>query len=203
MRRTEYQSDDKAQWRQIVTEAAVGYLGMITPDGWPRVVPMNFAAAVDRTIYFHGAAEGEKFTVLQESPKVTFSIDLAYSVIPSYWISKKNAGGATMYYKSALVKGRCVIVEDIDEKVAALKLLMEKYQNDGGYQDITADSKTYRGLLKATAIFRIDPEDIDIKINFRQKKSLDFHRKIIKNLTDRGTPLDLKTAEEIKKLIKI
>ena len=78
---------------------------------------------------------------------------------------------------------------------------MEKYQNDGGYQDITADSKTYRGLLKATAIFRIDPEDIDIKINFRQKKSLDFHRKIIKNLTDRGTPLDLKTAAEIKKLM--
>ena len=202
MRRTEYQIDDLNQWEQIVRTAPVGYLGMITPDGWPRVVPMNFVVD-DRTIYFHGAADGEKFEVLKKSPRVTFSIDLAYSVIPSYWISKKNAGGATMYYKSALVKGRCIVVEDINEKVTVLKLLMEKYQNEGGYQELTADSKTYRGLLKATAIFRIDPENIDIKINFRQKKSLDFHRKIIENLTDRGTPLDLKTADEIKKLIEL
>jgi nitroimidazol reductase NimA-like FMN-containing flavoprotein (pyridoxamine 5'-phosphate oxidase superfamily) len=177
MRRSEYKSDDPAEYRFITETAEVGHLGFITPDGYPRVVPLNFVAD-SRVIYFHGATGGEKYEVLKANPKVTFNIDIPYSILPSYWTSKENAGTKTCLFKSVLIRGRCKVVDEDVECIKALNLLMERYQPEGRYKPISADEPIYANLLKTTAVFRIDAEQTDIKIKFPKNKP-DEHKKML------------------------
>jgi nitroimidazol reductase NimA-like FMN-containing flavoprotein (pyridoxamine 5'-phosphate oxidase superfamily) len=201
MRKPEDYSHDPGEFESIAGAALVGYLGILTPDGYPRVVPLNFVND-GQVIYFHGAGGGEKFNVLKDSPRITFSIDIPYSVIPSYWISKTSAGGATMFFKSALVKGRCRIVEGLEEKIHALELLMKKYQPEGNYKPIRADDPAYQSLLDKTIVFRIDADRFDIKTKFHQKKSAEHKRKLIRLLEERNQGPDLATAALLKELIE-
>lgn len=201
MRRKEFDIDDPAAFNFISGQAEVGYLGVITTDGYPRVIPVNFASE-GRIIYFHGASAGEKFDLLQKSPKVTFSIDITYSFIPSHWFSKENGCNATMFYKSALVKGVGRVVSGEAEKIAGLNLLMEKYQPEGGYLPMDESLDIYRKVIKATALYKIEPDEISVKINFRRKSSKEYNLNLIDKLRERGTPVDLKTAAEIEKLIE-
>lgn len=192
MRRKKLESKDMAVFDQIVSEAEVGYLGIITKDGYPRVVPVNFVS-IERVIYFHGAVEGEKFDILKGSPKITFSVDIPLSIIPSYWLSDKNAGGATHLFKSILVKGRCGIVNDQNARCIALQKLMEKYQPEGNFLPITPGEKEYEKILAITGVFRIDAEDVTIKVKIPTDKP-----SLVEHLRKRGTPIDLKTADEIE-----
>jgi hypothetical protein len=200
MRRSEYESHDPADFAHVTATATVGYLGLVTADGYPRVVPLNFVAVADR-IYFHGAVKGEKYDVLKTGPKVTFSATLPYSYIPSYWISPKNACGGTMLYKSVLIKGQATLVDDSREKVMALRRLTEKYQPEGGHEPISPKRDAYKSVLKRTAVFRIDPDQIDVRVNVRQNKSVRYRRRLIARLEERGEQLDLATAEVLKNML--
>ncbi len=186
-----------AVFDQIVSEAEVGYLGIMTEDGYPRVVPVNFVS-IDRVIYFHGAVEGEKYDLLKQSPKVTFSVDIPLSIIPSYWLSDKNAGGATHLFKSILIKGRGRIVNDDNARCFALQKLMEKYQPEGKFLPITSDEKEYDKVLSITAVFRIDADEVTIKVKLPIDKPEKFKHALIENLRQRGTVIDLKTADDIE-----
>jgi len=191
--------DENSELAFLAEKAPVGYLGIITPDGYPRVVPFNFSV-LGRLVYLHGAAHGETFEYMSRGEKVTFSIDLAYSCLPSFWTSKISACASSVLYRSALVKGRGSIVTEVAEKIKGLTLLMEKYQPEGGYQAIDPESRTYRNILKATAVYCIQPDIITFRINMRQKKSRPYNLALIKKLEERGQPIDLETAREIKKL---
>lgn len=185
----------------ISEKALVGQLGLLTQDGYPRVIPVNFIADGD-IIYFHGAVHGEKFGLLSDGPPVTFSMYIPYSVIPSYWIAGDNAGGATMYFKSVLIKGRCLIADSAVEKVHALQLLMDKYQPEGGYLPITLENPDYRSLLEKTAVFRIEPDQIHLKVKFHQKKSREFKLAVIRHLEKRRRGPDLATAEVLRSMLE-
>jgi nitroimidazol reductase NimA-like FMN-containing flavoprotein (pyridoxamine 5'-phosphate oxidase superfamily) len=193
-------SADSHEFEVVAGKALVGHLGINTPDGYPRVVPLNFVAD-GQIIYFHGAHHGEMCEVLKTEPKVTFSIDRPYSVIPSYWISKISAAASTMFYKSILVKGRAVVVDDIDEKIRALSLLTKKYQPEGGYRPIKEDEPAYNPILKNTMVYRIDTDRIDIRINFHQKKNSAHKKKLIHFLEERGQGPDIETAAILKEML--
>jgi uncharacterized protein len=198
MRRSEYDSHDPEEFAIIVSTAEVGHLGLVTPDGYPRVVPINFVAD-GTTIYLHGASAGEKYGVLQATPKVTFSVEIPYSIIPSYWISPDYVGGATHYFKSILIRGTGRIIDDLTEKARALQLLMEKYQPEGQFPPVSTDNPLYGEILKKTAVFRIDPVHIDMKIKFPFNKPDSFIRSLIDKLTARSSGPDLATAEVLRK----
>jgi len=186
-----------ATFLQIAAEASVGHLGIITPDGYPRVVPVNFVA-VGETIYFHGAIRGEKFLAFHDRPKVTLSIDIPYALVPSYWRSEKYACPATQYFKSALVKGRGVIVEDADEKARALQALMEKHQPEGGYETIDPAVPHYAKALEHVGVYRVRCDSWSGKIKFGQDEPEKLQRTFIEKLRERGGPMDEATALEIE-----
>ena len=192
-------TDKKYGLSTIAAEIDVGYLGISTPDGYPRVVPVNFAT-IENTIYFHGATSGEKFEAFRNGRKVTFCIAVPYSMIPSYWRSERFGCPATQYFKSALVKGRGAVVDDPQEKARALQALMDKHQPEGGFAPFDYADKLYRAAIDEVAIFRIDPDQVDIKIKFGQNLTEPTRRKIIQKLHERGRALDLRTAEEMVKV---
>jgi nitroimidazol reductase NimA-like FMN-containing flavoprotein (pyridoxamine 5'-phosphate oxidase superfamily) len=201
MRYSEYEKFDPGDFESISGSAPVGNLGIITADGYPRVVPVNFVA-VEKKIYFHGAAHGEKYELLKDSPPVTFSIYIPYSIIPSYWIHKDNAGGATMFFKSLLYKGRCRIVDGLNEKTDMLQRLMEKYQPEGGFLPVTSEEPQYRELLGRTMVFRIDADRIHLRVKFHQKKDNAYKMKLIRHLEQRRQGPDLATAEVLRGMLE-
>ncbi len=191
---------DFAVFEQVTREVDIGELGMLTADAYPRVVPVNFVA-VGPVIYFHGATRGQKFETFVNSDKVTFSVRLTYSMMPSYWRTEKSACSATQFFKSVLVKGRGRIVADSEEKATALQALMEKCQPEGGFEPITVTDELYRRAIDGVAIFRIDPASITVRSKLGQNLSVAIGEDLIKRLLERADPVDLATAAEIRKTI--
>ena len=197
MRREEYQSTDQNDLKMLLDTVMVGQLGIMTAEGYPQAVPVNFAA-VGGAIYFHGAPEGEKHEVFLQKPKVTFSVYKEFAYIPSHWQSESYACPATQFYKSALIKGRGNIIEDPYEKASALTAIMQKHQPEGIYDPISPDNKMYRKALEEVTIFCIRPEATSIKGNFGQTLTVRVRKFIAGKLRERGGELDVMTAIEIE-----
>ncbi len=201
MRRKDFMSKDYDELEAIAKHCEVGYLGIHDPDGYPRIVPLNFLL-IDRCIYFHGAQEGEKLNVLSTNPKVTFSLVEPHSLIPSYWIAKDYACPATALYKSIYFRGQGNLVHDLGEKAMALQSFMEKYQPEGNYQPIIATDPMYTKQLQRVSVFKIVPTQIDMKFKFGQNFSVKKRRELIEKLQERNRGVDMQTAEEIKRTLK-
>ena len=86
-------------------------------DGYPYAVPVNYVYDGD-SIYIHSAAHGHKTDALRRNPKCSLCIVDKDDVIPEEF---------TSYFRSVIVFGRAQLIESTDEKVAALRLLSEKY----------------------------------------------------------------------------
>lgn len=200
MRRTEFRVTNRPEAIAIMEKADVGYLGLMREDGWPRVAPVNFVFHNER-IYFHGAAEGEKFDILKKSPKAAFSADVPFSLIPSHWRSASMACFASQMYKSVHIRGIGGVVEDIFEKAEALDKIMQKYQPEGKYDPIDPANPAYQGHLKMTATFRIVIEEMAVKVKFSQHLSAATREELARKLDERGLPIDLLTAKEIRKTL--
>jgi len=195
MRRSELESQDPAVFAEVAADAEIGELGILTADGWPRVVPLNFAA-VGQTVYFHGSQAGEKYDSVQADPRCSFSMVKAYSLIPSQWVAPRHACSATHFFKSVEVRGRCELVDDPDEKASALQALMEKYQPEGGYDPIRADDPIYAKALEVVGVFRVSGS-WTAKMKFGSNEPADHRRRWVDKLRDRGEPRDLATADMI------
>ncbi|MFQ5500018.1 MAG: pyridoxamine 5'-phosphate oxidase family protein [Candidatus Zixiibacteriota bacterium] len=200
MRRTNFLTDNNQVICELLNESEVGQLGIITDDGYPRVVPVNFVAE-GTTVFFHGADEGEKFSVLIRNPKVTFSVSKPYSIIPSYWLAKDYACPATALYKSVQINGMIRIIDDLLEKARVLNLLMDKLQPEGGYKTIDPSEKMYAAALSKVQVFRIETEHFSAKSKFAQNKPESVRRELIVRLEQRNQGMDRVTAGEIAKTL--
>lgn len=198
MRRAEFQKDEPEVAAEILSEAALGHLGIVTPDGFPRVVPLNFV--VDGvTVFAHGAMTGQRAEILRGSSPVSFTAYIALSVIPSYWLSANPAGAATQFFKSVQIDGRPEVVSKKERRVEILQLLMQKYQPEGGFTPITGRDPVYRRLIDETLIVAIRPERISCKIKLGQDKPKRLQQEILRHLLDRGTEVDRLTASEMRR----
>jgi nitroimidazol reductase NimA-like FMN-containing flavoprotein (pyridoxamine 5'-phosphate oxidase superfamily) len=198
MRRKELASRDRELWRELARDCLEGQLAIVTPDGFPRSLAVNFAAN-DQALYFHGAQAGEKFNVLGKEPRCGFSMIQPLAFLPSTWSSPDNACPASQLYRSIEVKGRCAIVTDLAEKADGLQLLMDKYQPEGGFIPLSAREEMYRKMIAATGVFRIDVESWTGKIKVLQKDPAEQVRKIIAHLEERAQPGDDLTVALIRR----
>ncbi len=201
MRRDEFASTEKSEFDFLMKNAEVGYLGLVDKNCYPRIVPINFTA-IGKTIYFHGALEGEKFDLIKKNPKVAFSVDIPYSFIPSHWINKNYACTVTQFFKSVHIRGNGEIVDDVTEKAKALQALMEKYQPEGKFKTISTDHSIYRKALTEVGVFKIKSDDISLKIKFGQKIEPEKRQKIILGLRNRNRDIDIETLKEMNEFQK-
>lgn len=197
IRRTDYETKEREQMEKLLSEATHGYLGLTAPDGWPRVVPLNFVT-LDGKLYFHGATEGEKMDSIAADDRVSFVVVEDFSFVPSYFRDPKFACPATQYYKAVSIRGRARIVGDAVEKAKALQALMEKLQPEGGYIPITADEKMYRKSLRTTAVIAIEIEHMTGKFKFGQNLPTSKREDVAERLSARGCPVDHRTVAEMR-----
>lgn len=200
MRRAEFSSTAWPEIHEVLDQAEIGSLGIIVADGSPRVIPVNFArVSMDGMIGFHCAMEGEKWEAFQSEPFVTFSAIIPHAIIPSYWTTNTHASGATHYFKSVQINGQLKVVTQPTEKAYILQALMEKYQPEGQYLPVAAEEPMYVKSLKETGVIEIRPERVTAKMKFGQNLPEHTRLKLIELLNERGRPIDLATAEEIRK----
>lgn len=121
MRRREITSE--SELFEIIGRCQWCHMGMADTNANPYVVPMNFGFR-DRTVYLHGARHGKKISFLTANPRVclNFSTDhlLRYQ-------NENVACSWSMKYRSVIVYGNAEFIEDVDEKTAALEIIMSQY----------------------------------------------------------------------------
>jgi nitroimidazol reductase NimA-like FMN-containing flavoprotein (pyridoxamine 5'-phosphate oxidase superfamily) len=149
MRREKKEIHNRTVIDTLLNTCPVGRLGTIGKDGYPRIKPLNFVYR-DGIIYFHSTKEGEKIDDINRDNRVVFEIDEPMGYVKG----DKNPCSAKYLYRSVMIKGKAAIVNDGAERLLVLKLLMQKYQPEGGYGEFLPEK------LAITAIIRIDIEEI-------------------------------------------
>jgi nitroimidazol reductase NimA-like FMN-containing flavoprotein (pyridoxamine 5'-phosphate oxidase superfamily) len=130
LRRVEKEITDRTEVEEVLGEAEVGRLGT-SVDGRPYVVPVNFAYR-DGRIYFHGAGEGKKLRDIAMNPRVCFEVDMA-EVMPA-----ERPCDYSYRYRSVIANGKARMLTNVEERVEALRTIVEKYaEGKGG--EITRD----------------------------------------------------------------
>lgn len=120
MRRTDREIKDINEIFQVLGKCDTARIGINTPD-YPYVVPVNFGASLENgviTIYFHGAKDGLKHTLINRDNRVCVEVDY----FKGY---KEIAGHVTCEYESVIGYGNAEVITG-DEAVKGLKQLLKK-----------------------------------------------------------------------------
>lgn len=104
----------------VLERATSGVLACLGDEDYPYAVPLNYVYWGDK-IYFHSAKAGHKIDAIKKHPKVSFAVT-----------GEDTIAGAeyTSYFRSVIAFGKAAVVEDNDERLAALRALVEKYSGD-------------------------------------------------------------------------
>lgn len=137
---------------EILNKSKVLHLGLVDGDE-PYVVPMNYGHTLkgDKlTIWLHGAKNGRKYDLIRKNPKVFFEMECDVEPFEGEVACKYG-----LSYSSLMGKGIATIVEDTEEKKAALSILM-KTQTEKNFE---FNDK----LASVVNIIRIDVSDYTAK----------------------------------------
>ena len=136
-----------ADWAlDIMRKAPYITVSFIRPNGTAYGVPLSLASTDDKTWYFHCAPEGDKLDAIAAHPEVCLS-----AVTKCTPTVGPNDGSFTLQYRSAIAFGRAVLVTDVEEKVAALRAISERFLP----QHMDAFDEAVHRSLHRTAVVRI------------------------------------------------
>lgn len=102
----------------ILERGTSGVLAVSGDDGYPYAVPLSYVFANGKII-FHAAKEGHKLDAIRRNEKVSFCVVDRDDVKPEEY---------TTHFASVIVFGRARIIEDDEMRLAAVRLLAEKYR---------------------------------------------------------------------------
>ena len=127
-----------------------GILAVNGDDGYPYAVPVNYLYDEDtQKIFFHGAKAGYKVDALKACDKVCFTVCGNETIKDEAWAP---------YVRSAVVFGKCHLMENKENAMAALKKFAMKYYPS---EDMVDDQIVSTGM--ATQMFEIEIEHISGK----------------------------------------
>ena len=108
--------------KALLCHARRGVLAVQGDDGYPYAIPVNYLYDESaRKIYFHGARAGHKVDALRACDKVCFTVLSDEIIRDEPWAP---------YLQSAVVFGRCRLLESGPEALALIKRLAMKYYPD-------------------------------------------------------------------------
>lgn len=118
MRRIKNQISDEETERLLMNEKR-GVLAVNGDDGYPFAIPVNYFYDREKgKIYFHGAKSGHKTDALKKNDKVCFTV---------YGNERYKQGDWAPYTQSAVVFGRCHLIDDAQMTEGKVRELALKY----------------------------------------------------------------------------
>ena len=142
-----------AQAREVLKTCNLGTLSLTTPDGLPYGVPVNYQYdEAANALYFHCALKGKKMDCMKAHPEVSFSVYKDPVIVEDRF---------TTHYDSAIVTGWAEVLNDPQEKRAALTAFSMALAPKGAYRLEEVIGK----YLYAVAVVKITIESVEGKRN--------------------------------------
>lgn len=136
--------------KEILRSARRGVLAVNGDGGYPYAIPINYLYDEEAgKIYFHGAKAGHKADSINKCDKVCFTAYGDEIIREEVWAP---------FMRSAVVFGRCRVIEDHAQTLILVKRLAMKYYPD----ERLADEKI-AASGKAVRMYEIDIEHMSGK----------------------------------------
>ena len=143
MRRKRQQLSDEESYA-ILQKATSGTLALLGDGDYPYAVPISYVYSEGK-LYFHSALSGHKVDAIRGCDRASFCVVAQDDVKPALY---------TTFFRSVSAFGRIHLVDDEAEKLAAARLLGNRYNP---HQDEALQKELENGLARMLVI-RLDIE---------------------------------------------
>jgi nitroimidazol reductase NimA-like FMN-containing flavoprotein (pyridoxamine 5'-phosphate oxidase superfamily) len=138
---------------RILDEGFLCHAGFVV-DGQPFVIPTSYGRK-EASLYIHGSAASRMLRQIKEGVPVCITVTLLEGLVLA-----RSVFNHSMNYRSVVVLGKASLVDDPEEKLAALRILAEHILP--GRWD---DSRQPNGReLQATSVLRLPIEEFSAKV---------------------------------------
>jgi len=144
---------DRETVYRILDEAFLCHVGFIV-DGQPFVIPMSFGRKVD-SLYIHGSAASRMLRQMKQGVPVCVTVTLLDGLVLA-----RSVFNHSMNYRSVVILGKATLVENPEEKLAALRVLSEHIL-PGRWDDARRPNERE---LKATSVLRVPIQEFSAKV---------------------------------------
>src|SRR5206468_4270487 len=144
---------DRAVAYQILDEGFICHVGFVM-DNQPFVIPTGYGRSGDN-LYIHGSAASRMLRNLDQGIPVCVTVTLLDGLVLA-----RSIFNHSMNYRSVVVLGTAVAVEDSAEKLQALRALSEHIV-PGRWADVRQPNEKE---LKATLVMRLPIEEFSAKV---------------------------------------
>ena len=158
MRRTDREVTEFSEIIAIIEKCDVCRLAL-NNDRYPYILPLNFGMGVKDNriiLYFHGAAEGTKYELMEKDNRASFEMDCEHLLV-----TDEEHGSCTMNYESVIGQGHIEMLSD-DEKFDALCILMKHYHQE--------EFPFNKAVMPKTKVFKLVVEQVTGKIRLKKNK---------------------------------
>jgi len=138
---------------QILDEGFICHVGFVV-DGQPFVIPTGYGRAGDN-LYIHGSAASRMLRRVDEGIAVCVTVTLLDGLVLA-----RSIFNHSMNYRSVMILGKAVAVNDAEEKLEALRLLSEHILPGRWAESRQPNEKE----LKATLVMRLPIEEFSSKV---------------------------------------
>jgi len=138
---------------RILDEGFICHVGFVV-DGQPFVIPTSYGRK-DANLYVHGSAASRMLRQLREAVTVCITVTLLDGLVLA-----RSVFNHSMNYRSVVVLGKATLVDDPQEKIAALRVLSEHIV-PGRWDDARQPNERE---LKATSVLRVPIEEFSAKV---------------------------------------
>src|SRR5712691_168983 len=138
---------------QILDEGFICHVGFVV-EGQPFVIPTGYARAGGR-LFIHGSQASRMLRTLGQGIEVCVTVTLIDGLVLA-----RSAFHHSMNYRSVVVFGRAAVVEDREEKLAALRALSE-HMIPGRWDDVREPNERE---LQLTTVLSMPLDEASAKV---------------------------------------
>jgi nitroimidazol reductase NimA-like FMN-containing flavoprotein (pyridoxamine 5'-phosphate oxidase superfamily) len=144
---------DKAQVHEILDEGFLCHVGF-SVEGQPYVIPTLYARAGE-LLYMHGSGASRMLKKLAEG------IDMCVTVtLVDGYVLARSAFHHSMNYRSVTILGRARLVEELDEKLTALRLITD-HVVPGRWDEVRGPNELE---MRQTVVIAVPLEEVSAKV---------------------------------------
>jgi nitroimidazol reductase NimA-like FMN-containing flavoprotein (pyridoxamine 5'-phosphate oxidase superfamily) len=144
---------DRETVYRILDEGFLCHVGFVA-DGQPFVIPTSYGRE-QANLYIHGSAASRMLRNLKGGVPVCVTVTLLDGLVLA-----RSVFNHSMNYRSVVILGQAVLVEDPEEKLAGLRSLSEHIL-PGRWDDARQPNEQE---LKATSVLRLPIEEFSAKV---------------------------------------
>ena len=144
---------DRETAYRILDEGFLCHIGFVA-DGQPFVIPTSYGRK-ESSLYVHGSTASRMLRQMKTGLPVCITVTLLDGLVLA-----RSVFNHSMNYRSVVILGSATLVEDPDEKVAALRVLSEHIL-PGRWDDSRQPNERE---LKQTSVLRVPIEEFSAKV---------------------------------------